>query len=287
MMKIPEFLKGFDPETCLVDPDLPRDKFKDPYLPITHPLAAKKNLPDQSQPGRYVMAHITDGKRVSLSEQIEPMLDEGIISPRRYAIFSASPTFSWADTDEPAAQIVCRSPHRWSREDMDADEKYISPWFEGMIGLTIPEATQIAPKGTSLWLEDKHRKRLIERTDVFSFIPPHHIIGLIELTDQTHTPYRDSVTNLGAELMRGNRPEADCIGDFVKKNVDSLEIVAIAPETKESLLQALAAAYTQNNLLVEIEDHIEGDPKYNLRKVLPSFPWTKKLLETAIRNLNQ
>lgn len=284
-MPIPEFLNGFDPEMRLISPDLPTDKLRDPYLPVTHPVAAKKVLPDDSQPGRYVMAHIVDGNRGPISEKVRSMLDEGIISPRRYAIFSASPTFSWGLIDEPATQVVCRSPHRWSREGMDDGDNYISPWFEGMIGLTIPEAAQIAPRGTSFWVEDRERKRKIEKTYVFSFVPPPHIIGLIKLTDQTHGPYRNSIQVLDAELMTGDRSEGDCIGDFVQRNSASVEIDAIAPETKESLLQALAAAYTQNRVLVEIGKRLGETSTYDLRRVRPSFPWTTELLETAIKNL--
>lgn len=284
-MPIPEFLNGFDPETHLTNQDLPIDKLRDPYLPVTHPVAALTVLPDDSQPGKYVMAHIVDGKKSPIHTQVESMLDEGIISPRRYAIFSASPTFSWGPIDEPATQVVCRSPHRWSREDLDDGDNYISPWFEGMIGLTIPEAAQIAPRGTSFWVEDRERKRIIGKTDVFAFVPPHHIIGIIKLTDQTHGSYKNSIQALDAALMTGDKPERDCIDDFVQRNSTSAEIDAIAPETKESLLQALAAAYTQNRVLVEIGKQLGESSKHDFRRVRPSFPWTTELLETAIKNL--
>jgi len=284
-MPVPEFLKDFDPETSIVDPYLPKDKSGNTYLPVTHPIAEKKILTDNFQPGKYVFTHVAEEKDgFPLSNQIESMLDEGIVSPRNYAIFSASTTFLWGNTDRPATQIVCRSPNRWSREDMDKGDKFVSPWFEGMIGLTIQEAAQIASKGASFWLEDERRKKLID-SDILSYVPPNHIIGLIGLTDRTHGVYKDSIGTLGIEFLAGTKPENDCIHDFVQKNLTTVEIDATAPETEESILQALAAAYTQNDLLIEIENQLDEIPKYDLRKVRPSFPWTTRLLETGIENL--
>lgn len=286
-MPVPEFLNDFDPETCIVNPNLPKDKMGDPYLPVIHPVAAKKTPTDHLQPGKCVMTHVAEEKGpLTLSRQVKSMLDEGVISPRRYAIFSGSPTFTWGDSDLPATQVVCRSPYRWSREDMDNGDKNVSPWFEGMIGLTVAEAARIAPKGTAFWLEDKHRKKLIIDTGVFSYVPPTHIIGLIGLTDQTHGAYKDSVKTLRIGLLTGTKPEEDCVDDFVQDNITTVKIDAMTPETKESLLQALAAAYTQNGLLIEIKRQFNESPKYDLRRVRPSFPWTTKLLETAIRSLS-
>lgn len=289
---LPEILTRYNPEAEFTALDLPEDKTGEPYLPldadILKPLAI-----DPDQPGKGAMVHVMDEYNDPMSIQLDSIRKEGFLALRRRAHFSTGP-FPWG-TGKTAEAVVCRTPLRWSREYLAPPEIVCSRWAEGLIGLPLSEASEVAPDGARFILErhqrdrddyqPARRRRQAELTGVLAYIPPSHFLGGVKFFDREYWGLMRECTDKMKLFMEGDITEKDyaewLCGRVGDREIEPLGDGSYEPDA-EKFWGMVAAAHTQSELFDEISDLAAGKREPTLANVRTSYPKTTAMKEDAL-----
>lgn len=289
---LPEILARYNPEVEFKGLDLPKDKTGEGYLPlnvdISKPLAI-----DPDQPGKGIMVHMMDEYNDPIPIQLGSIREEGFLALRRKAHFSTGP-FPWG-IGKTTEAVVCRTPSRWSREYLDPPEIACSRWAEGLIGLPLDEASEVAPEGARYILDphkkdkDGHwaasRRRQAELTGVFAYIPPSHFLGGVKFFGHEYWGLMDECTAKMELFMRGDITETDYAGWLCgrvgDREIEPLGDGSYEPDA-EKFWGMVAAAHTQSELLDEVLDLAAGKLESTLANVRTSYPKTTAMKQEAL-----
>lgn len=289
---LPEILARYNPEAEFADLDLPKDRVGEPYLPLK-PSYLKPMAIDPGQPGKGIMVHVMDEYKDPIEKQLASIGEEGFVTLRRMAHFSTGP-FSWG-TGETVVAVACRTPSRWSREYLDPQEIVCHRWSEGLIGLSLDEVQEVAPKGARNVLErhpkdeDDHwakkRQRQAELTGVLAYIPLAHFLGCVKFPNLEYSSLMSECRDKIALYMSGTETEQDYV-DWLCSRVRDKEIESLGDGSYEpeggNFWGMVAAAHTQSALLDEISIWSAGERKFALADVKTSYPKTTAMREDAL-----
>lgn len=291
-MNLPDILARYNPEAEFLNLDLPVDRLGEPYLLLEPDFLMPVKF-DLSQPGKGIMVHVMDETRNSIDYQLDAIKKEGFVAPRRYANFSTS-AFEWG-VGEKVSVVACRTESRWSREYLDPQEIKWRKWSEGLIGLTIEEAEDIAPRGVEYFLKkhpkdkdgyraDYNRKK-ISQTGILAYIPPAHFLGCVRFSNTEYNLLIQRCQDQIEKYIGGSLTERE-YGDWLSGATSNktVEPVGDTPEASdgESFWYSIAAAYTQSALLEEISNQTKGKVGAIFSEVKTSYPITTSMKEDAL-----
>lgn len=290
-MIVPQVIEGFSPERKWESLSLPKDGVGDRFLPYSKQSLAPPPV-SQDWSGDGIILHVMPAHAGrSVDDQLEPVLDEGFITPRRYAAFSTRAEMGWGGKENTAV-LVYRTPYRWTREFLPVGEAEFHPHAEAMIGLSIEQAREIAPRGTEYHLEYCSDRRLnaIKAIGVLAYVPPTHLLGVLRFRggNRHELPdYQRQALELVDQYAEG-QIEEDEVGPTLAANwTRTIDMtVGLSGESSESLFAGVAAAYTGAKLLGTIQEAYFQDGPKVLRKFRPSYPLTKQIHQAAITELN-
>lgn len=252
------------------------DNYLEDY--IDDPQALEPLHCNPSRPGQGIVMHGLSS--IHKPFDAEHIVQEGLLSPRRYAVLSAFP-FLWAPDDR-SEMIIFRTHTRFSRE-FPGDTYYGVIFREGNIGLDVNTVKIRYPD-----LYNKQLQNELTRTkysNTWAFVPPSHIIGRLRFnTGEAKKAFHRILDTVALDYLHGDISERDI--PLQLEQTSALAIDIQPTDTTNTLWKSLGAGISESALLLalhrflnptfKISDGLFSANEVDLAKIQTSFPWSKK-----------